>query len=193
MDKEIIKFIGNPSKTALIIWDVQKILVEHIFNKNEFLNNTNFLIEHARKHNIPIFFTKITPLPEKFESPVRRLMMKQRIRNFQFTPEGLELAIKPQENDIIIEKNTASIFIGTNFELMVRNAGIDTLIFTGIATEYGVESSTRDALNRGFYTIIARDAVSSSNKEAHFRSLENIQQLSFVLSSQEISDMWLQF
>ncbi len=190
MEQDIIKYIGNPEKTALVIWDVQKILVEHVFNKDEFLNNTKFLIAQAREHNIPVFFTKITLLPEKFESPARRLMMKQRTRNFQFTAEGLELAIEPEKEDIIILKNTASIFIGTNFEMMIRNIGIDTLIFTGIATEYGVESSARDAMNRGFYTIIAKDAVSSSNKEGHLRSLENMKQLVFVFSSKEISDMW---
>jgi nicotinamidase-related amidase len=34
---------------------------------------------------------------------------------------------------------------------MLRNAGIVTIVFTGIATEFGVESRARDAFNRGFY------------------------------------------
>ncbi|HZD81761.1 MAG TPA: isochorismatase family protein, partial [Nitrososphaeraceae archaeon] len=44
--------------------------------------------------------------------------------------------------------DTASIFIGTDFERLVRNAGINTLIFTGIATDLGVESNARESLNR---------------------------------------------
>jgi nicotinamidase-related amidase len=39
---------------------------------------------------------------------------------------------------IIID--TTSIFMDTNFGRVVRNAGINTLIFTGIATELGIES-----------------------------------------------------
>jgi len=43
--------------------------------------------------------------------------------------------IQPKHTDIVLEKPTASIFIGTNFEHMVRNHNVTTLIFTGIATE----------------------------------------------------------
>jgi len=192
MDMEIRKQIGDPSRTALIIWDVQRMLVNGIFNKEEFLRNTMSLVDQARKHRVPIFFTKITPLPERFESPVRRLLAKQRMRKFQLTAEGLELAIEPGEGDIVIHKNTASIFIGTNFEMMLRNAGIDTIVFTGIATEFGIESSGRDASNRGFYPLIAEDAVSSSDREAHERSLRNMQKLLFVFPSKEICEMWNQ-
>ena len=69
--------------------------------------------------------------------------------------------IKPTNSDIILEKSTASIFIGTNFEYMMRNRGITTLIFTGIATEFGIESSARDASNKGFYPVVVSDCVSS--------------------------------
>jgi len=53
-----------------------------------------------------------------------------------------------EEEEMVITKYTASIFIGTDFERMIRNAEITTVIFSGIATELGVESSARDALKR---------------------------------------------
>jgi len=53
-----------------------------------------------------------------------------------------------EEEEMVITKHAASIFIGTDFERMIRNAGITTIIFSGIAAELGVESSARDALNR---------------------------------------------
>ena len=61
-----------------------------------------------------------------------------------------ELNPSPEKDDIVLNKNTAGIFIGTNFEMMTGNAGTETLIFAGIATEIGVESSVRNAPNRGF-------------------------------------------
>ena len=68
---------------------------------------------------------------------------------------GLALAIEPAHDEIVINIrgsaifiDTASIFIGTDFERLVRNAGINTLIFTGIATDLGVESNARESLNR---------------------------------------------
>lgn len=58
----------------------------------------------------------------------------------------LPLAIHPRKEEAVITKHTTSIYIGTNFERLIRNAGKTTVIFTGIATELGVESSARDAL-----------------------------------------------
>ena len=96
-----------------------------------------------------------------------------------------------QEGEILITKHTASIFIGTDFERMVRNAGITTIIFTGIATELGVESSARDALNRDFYPVIVSDTVSSSDRDAHTRSLQNMERFLTVASTNELMDIWL--
>lgn len=189
MDQEIISEINKKDKTALIIWDVQKALVEGIFNKNEFLENNKKLIDSAHKNNIPVFFSKITPLPERFESASRKFSAK--IRNLKWpSADALELEIPAQSEDVVIAKNTASIFVGTNFENMIRNAGITTLIFTGIATEYGVESSARDAANRGFYSVIAKDACSSRSQEDHERALINMQNLLIVMTTNEILEMW---
>ncbi|MGC9183346.1 isochorismatase family cysteine hydrolase [Caldisphaera sp.] len=182
----------KPSNSALIVWDVQNMLVQGIFNKEQFMNSLNNLINSARSLNIPIFYTKITPLPERFESPVRKFLLSRwgRKASWGNDPNLYELAIKPEKNEIVINKNTASIFVGTNFELMIRNAGITTLVFTGIATEIGVESSARHAFNLGFLPVIAEDAVSSSDKESHERSLANMKKMLIVMKSEEIISYW---
>ncbi len=187
--QEIIEIV-NPKRSALVIWDVQKMLVNNIFNREEFLTNTKFLIAAAREKGVPIFFTKITPLPEQFESPAKKFFMKNRPRGFAFTPDGLDLAITPKEEDVVLNKNTASIFVGTNFELVMRNAGLSTVIFSGISTEIGVESSARDALNRGFFPVIVTDAVSSSNQDAHTRSLQNLKNMMVLLSANDLITLW---
>ena len=188
MDEELVREINEPEKTALVVWDVQKALVERIFNKEEFLGNLGRLLEAAHEKHIPVFFSKITPLPDRFESAPRKFFYRK--RKLSFTAEGLALAIPPAQDDIVIPKNTASIFVGTNFELMVRNAAITTLIFAGIATEVGIESSGRDAYNRGFFAVIAKDAVSSFSMEGHERSIQNMENLLVLMTTEEILRMW---
>lgn len=144
---EIGEFLP-PTKTVLVLWDIQKMLVESIFNKQEFLKNVETLYSGAREKQVPVFFTKITPLPEKFQSPGSRFMMRKRMQGLKPDSDGYTLSIKPESDDIVLNKNTASIFVGTNFELMIRNAGISTILFTGIATEFGIESSAREASTR---------------------------------------------
>lgn len=186
---ENLEEIAAPDHSALVVWDVQNMLVGRIFNKDEFMESVNALINAARKSDVPVFFTKITPLPERFESR-SRIAASKRWGSLGNDPKMFELAVEPAQNEIVLHKNTASIFVGTNFELMARNAGIETLVFTGIATEIGIESSARDALNRGFYSVVAKDAVSSADKDAHDRSLVNMGKLLVVAESKDIAKAW---
>ena len=144
--------IVDPSHTALVVWDVQNLLVDSIFNKEEFTRNIYFLIESAKKSKISIFYTAIEMLPLKYESSSRLYTYNKLMAKMQRSmPEKRDLSLaiytKEEEEEMVITKHTASIFIGTDFERMIRNAGVTTVVFTGIATEMGVESSVRDALN----------------------------------------------
>jgi nicotinamidase-related amidase len=197
-DKKIvyttIEEILDPSHTALVIWDVVRALTKMIFNKEEFSKNLNLVVELARKSNIPIFFTPIQKLPKRFESSASiytfgKLGFDRLFE--QLTNEDMDFAIKPKQNEIVINKHTASIFIDTGFERMLRNAGIITIVFTGIATEFGVESSARDAFNRGFYPVVVSDCVSSPYKDRHDRSLENMKNLIPIIDSKELENVWL--
>ena len=108
-----------------------------IFNKEEFCGNLNSIVELARKSNIPIFFTSIQMLSKRFESSANIYTLSKLgfDRLFeQFTTENMDFTIKPKQDEIVINKHTASIFIDTGFERMLRNAGIITIVFTGIAT-----------------------------------------------------------
>ena len=108
----------------------------------------------------------------------------------QLLKKEMYLAIQKHEDEILIAKHTASIFIGTDFERMIRNAGIITVAVSDIATELGVEYSARDALNRDFYPVIVSDAVSSLDKDAHIRSLQNLQRFLTVVSTNELVNIW---
>ena len=190
-----IEEILDPSHTALVVWDVQHGTTNLIFNKEEFSRNLNSVIELARKSNsIPIFFTPIQMLPKRFESSaiIYTLGKLGFDRLFEeFTAEDMDFTIRPKEDEMIINKHTGSIFIDTGFERILRNAGIITVVFTGIATEGGVESSARDAFNRGFYPVVLSDCVSSPSKDGHERSLENMKNLITIINSKELDNIWL--
>ncbi len=193
---EDMKEIVHPGHSCLIVWDVQNGLVDRIFNKEEFISNLKRLVESMR-NKMPVVYTLITPLPMEFQSSwgifnmMRRYNVKEpdKLPNFMLPgsrEREIPAAVKSEKGDILLDKATASIFIGTNFELMMRNRRITTLIFTGIATEAGIESSARDASNRGFYPVVVSDCVSSMDRDAHERSLKNLERVAIVKNSTEI-------
>lgn len=50
-----IEEIINPSHTALVGWDVQNMLINRVFNKNDFAKNIKSVVGPSRKSNVPIF------------------------------------------------------------------------------------------------------------------------------------------
>lgn len=193
--------IVSPKHTALVIWDVQNALVDSIFNREEFLQHLQLLIKDARSNNIPLIYSKITPLPIEYESP-SRIYMSMKMYGVD-DPEKLPLRMQPGSpgaeihaevspvaDDVVINKHTASIFIGTHFEHMMRNRGINTILFAGISTEWGIDSSARDSSNRGFYTVVVGDCVSSSDKKMHDSALVTLKRVCFVVSSGDIRKEW---
>jgi nicotinamidase-related amidase len=193
---ENLREIVEPKHSCLIVWDVQNGLVDRIFNKGEFMAALKSLIEKLR-NKMPVVYTLITPFPKGFVSSWNYYSMMKRfnVDDIKKLPPFMSVGskereipetVKPQPTDIVLEKHTASVFIGTNFEYMMRNRGVTTLIFTGIATEFGVESSAREASNRGFYPVVVSDCVSSPDPEAHERSLRNLTKLLIVEKSRDI-------
>jgi nicotinamidase-related amidase len=107
------------------------------------------------------------------------------------TPEAeIHEAVTPAENDVVLPKHTASMFVGTHFESMMRNRGIETIIFTGISTEMGIASSARDSGNRGFYTVVVEDAVSSADEGMHRTCLKILERVVLVETCQKITACW---
>jgi len=105
----------------------------------------------------------------KYESSARlytynklfaRMQQQQQQRSMS-EKRDLSLGInRKEEEEMVITKHTASIFIGTYFERMIRNTWITTIIFSGIATERGVESSARrDLLHNSYKQIYDQQLI----------------------------------
>lgn len=67
--------------------------------------------------------------------------------------------IAPMEDEVVIEKNRASAFPGTNLELFLTSNRIDTLIVTGATAAGCVRHTVEDALAKGFRPIIPRETI----------------------------------
>ena len=75
--------------------------------------------------------------------------------------------VGPKENDLVITKRQWGAFYGTELDLQLRRRGIRTIVIGGIATNFGVESTARDAFERGYEQVFAEDAMSSLSAEGH--------------------------
>ncbi len=73
-----------------------------------------------------------------------------------------------------ITKHQQSSFFGTELDLQLRRRGITTVVICGIATNFGVEATARDAHNLNYAVVIASDACSSVAPTLHDFAIEKI-------------------
>lgn len=76
--------------------------------------------------------------------------------------------------DFVIVKRQWGAFHGTELDLQLRRRGVDTIVLTGVATNFGVESTAREAWQYGYSVVVAEDAVSSFGEALHKFSIETI-------------------
>lgn len=82
--------------------------------------------------------------------------------------------LKPLENETIIFNSSSNAFCYTDLELILRNRGIKNLVLTGMCTNWVVESTAREALNRCYSAYILEDCCNSWNRAMHDWAIKNI-------------------
>ncbi|MBS0184389.1 MAG: cysteine hydrolase [Nitrospira sp.] len=83
-------------------------------------------------------------------------------------------ALRPLEQEIIIDKPGYSAFAHTGLQQVLMKRGIETLILTGVTTEVCVSSTLRAAIDLGYRCITVSDACASGNPDLHKASLAMI-------------------
>ena len=80
-------------------------------------------------------------------------------------------ALAPAAGELVIDKNTSSAFNSTGFEWLLRNLEVETLVLAGMATDMCVETTARDAADRGFNVILVEDATATFFEHHHRAAL----------------------
>jgi nicotinamidase-related amidase len=93
-------------------------------------------------------------------------------------------AIKP---DVVITKRQWSAFHGTELDLQLRRRGIARVVIGGLMTNFGVESTARDAYQNNYAVIVAEDACASFAADMHRFAIEKtLPRVSQVRSTEQI-------
>jgi nicotinamidase-related amidase len=80
----------------------------------------------------------------------------------------------PLSGEPVIDKPGKGAFYQTDLELMLRNRGIDTLFVCGVTTEVCVNTTVREANDRGYRCIVLSDCCASYFPEFHQAGLAMI-------------------
>ena len=151
------------NNTALLLVDVQKGV-----------NDTNYYGgSNGRRNNLNAE-TNILSLLSKWRESGRQIAFTKHDSREENSPLNLRLesgqqleGMDPCENDIVVEKDVNSGFIGTSLELDLRRANIQRLVVVGFFTNVCIETTVRMSGNMGFDTYLIHDACASMNCIGH--------------------------
>jgi nicotinamidase-related amidase len=69
--------------------------------------------------------------------------------------------LAPMPGEIVLDKPGKGAFCRTNFEALLQERGLRHLIFAGVTTEVCVQTTMREANDRGYDCLLATDATES--------------------------------
>lgn len=78
----------------------------------------------------------------------------------------------PIEGEVVLDKPGKGAFYATDLETILRSHGYTHLVITGVTTEVCVQSTAREANDRGFECLILSDCTGSYFPEFHESALD---------------------
>jgi nicotinamidase-related amidase len=101
-------------------------------------------------------------------------------------------ALYPVAGEPVIDKPGKGAFYQTDLELMLHNRSIETLLVCGVTTEVCVNTTVREANDRGFRCIVISDCCGSYFPEFHQMGLAMIKAQGGIFGSVTASQPLLQ-
>jgi ureidoacrylate peracid hydrolase len=97
--------------------------------------------------------------------------------------------LAPQDTDHQVMKKAYGAFFQTPLDRMLRNMGIKTLVMTGVATNFCVETTLREAVAYGYDIILTSDGTATFDPEGHQATLKVVSTgFGEVMTTDEILD-----
>lgn len=96
-------------------------------------------------------------------------MLKEGTWGADFHPQ-----LRPAPGEIVIRKRSVSALAGTELDRLLRLKGINTLVLAGIVTNFVVEGTARDAVDRGYSVVVLADCCESLSDDMHAFSVQTL-------------------
>ncbi len=83
--------------------------------------------------------------------------------------------LAPDPRDHIVRKTSVGAFASTNIDHLLRSLGRQDLYFTGVSTNMCVDTTAREAADRGYAVTLVADACATTHEDLHLAALRNFQ------------------
>jgi nicotinamidase-related amidase len=157
-------------KPALIVIDLQRGIVAAptIHPTPEIVARSASLASAFRHHDLPVVLVNVASAPSGRTDRGRP--------GFTPSPGGTNLVgeLDAQPSDLLVTKHGRSAFAETSLHADLRDLEVTQVVLAGISTTAGVESTARAAYDLGYHVVLATDAMTDRDPDAHHNSITRI-------------------
>jgi len=173
----------DPKKTAVLFIEFQNEFateggklhgsVKEVMTETGMLNKASQLAKDVRSHGVKIFHAPITFAKDSSDNPNKHLGILAGCDYDKLFTRGTWNAdicdpMKPEPEDVVVVgKNGLSAFPNTNLEEQLKASNIETIALGGFMANCCVESTMRDACEKGFNVITLTDCVATTSTEGY--------------------------
>lgn len=160
----------HQNKAALLVMDMQNIIVSQYAKQEGALLPFQKAIEAARQHDVPVIFVGIAFREGTQISPRNKVFGKM-AGNSGITAQSpamqIHASLGPLTGEPVVDKFRVSAFAGSELENLLHSRGIETLVLSGIATSGVVLSTLCEAADKDFAVTVLSDACLDADPEVH--------------------------
>jgi len=173
----------DPATTALVVIDMQRDFIEpggfgealgnDVSRLAAIVPTVRELIAWCRSRGIRVLHTREGHRPDLTDCPpAKRRRGAPKLRIGDVGPMGRILVdgepgndivpqLRPEPGEPVIVKPGKGAFWATPLEGMLRDAGVTHLVLAGVTTEVCVQTTMREANDRGYECLLIEDATES--------------------------------
>lgn len=173
----------DPAHTALVVIDMQRDFIEKggfgdslgndVARLEAIVPTTARLIALFRAHSWPVIHTREAHKPDLSDCPPSKIRRGNPSLHIGETgamgrllvagEPGNQIvdALSPVAGEIVIDKPGKGMFWATGLHEQLKTLGITHLVFAGVTTEVCVQTSMREANDRGYECLLVEDATES--------------------------------
>jgi nicotinamidase-related amidase len=173
----------DPAHTALVVIDMQRDFIEEggfgdslgndVARLEAIIPTTAALIALFRRQGWPVIHTREAHLPDLSDCPPAKIRRGNPTLHIGETgamgrllvrgEPGNQIvdALAPIDGEIVIDKPGKGMFWATGIHERLQLLGITHLVFAGVTTEVCVQTSMREANDRGYECLLVEDATES--------------------------------
>ena len=200
--KDRAPFVLDDRTTALLVIDMQRYFVSphyplmRTFEKlvpgvsagycervnASVIPNVRRLLDCLRAKHMPVIYTAIGTALEAGEdlNPMWKALDRlsldtvgERMFPAVDAPSWrIDDSVAPQPGEMVVNKTSSGTLNSTMLDQTLRNMGIESVLVCGVTTDVCVETTARDAADRGFDVAIVEDACTAFSSDLHRAALQ---------------------